>query len=69
MNFKNHRSSGLEVTCAFSLPQQALQDELELLSVALEIGPTGSVWALFLVPPRRENSLIPFVVDPGDTDR
>lgn len=49
-----------EVTCAFSLPQQAFQDEVELLSVALEIWPRGLVFKLFLVLPINENSLTLF---------
>lgn len=57
-----------EVTCAFSFPQQAFQDEVELLSIALEIWPRGLVFEPSLVPTINENPLTHFL-EPCDTDR
>lgn len=57
-----------EVTCAFSLPQQAFQDEVELLNVALEIWPRGLAFELSLVPTINEYFLTHFL-ETCDTGR
>lgn len=69
MNFKNRISSSLWSNLYFfTFPQQAFRDEVELLSVALEIWPRGLPSEQSLVPPINENFLMLFL-EPCDTDR